>query len=60
MELLQAVIMLLSSLGWTPQPWNQVADSAEMLKILGKDTIVSIVSNEGSSHKHKGLPKVSG
>jgi len=39
---------------------DQVADNTEMLKMPGKDTVMSIVSSEGSSHKHTGLPEVSG
>lgn len=39
---------------------DQVADNTEMLQMPGKDTVVSIVSIEGSSHKHVGLPKFSG
>lgn len=60
MELLQAVLMP-SILPWMDAAaLDQVADNTEMLKMPGKDTVVSIVSNEGSSHKHMGLPKVSG
>lgn len=39
---------------------DQAADNAEMLEMPGKDTGMSIVCNEGSSHKHRGLPKVPG
>lgn len=47
-------------------PWmvsavlDQAADNTEMLEMPGKDTVMSIVSNKGSSHKHMRLPKVPG